>query len=216
MQGIGRNGSGNQQAAKRMNTNKAANDSLLPFLFQLFPSSLHTHSKHIYFTDTYTIYPACIISIPRASRPMFIWQHPPLRLACTCNIKVHQKIPRTAPQVAVFSCIFHRSWPTFDPFQRKMTVRLSRFKTSLDPQIPPHVLYWLRSDTKYVKKFATLQLVCNPRLLWLLDALGLPVRLHHAVSLATALVHGAPLRTYCWATSALRIEHIQLYCNTLT
>jgi len=58
MQGIGRNGSGKQQAAaRRMNTNKG-NNGLLPFLFQIPPSSwLPTHSKRIHFTDTYTIYP---------------------------------------------------------------------------------------------------------------------------------------------------------------
>jgi hypothetical protein len=65
MQGIEWNGSCKQQAARRMNTNKA-NDGLLPFLFQLSPSSwLPTHSKRISISQTPTpSIPACIISIP--------------------------------------------------------------------------------------------------------------------------------------------------------
>jgi len=46
----------------------------------------------------------------------------------------------------MFSCIFYLWWPTMNPFQRKMTVQLSRFKSPLHPHIPPHVSYWLRSD----------------------------------------------------------------------
>ena len=70
-----------------------------------------------------------------------------------CNIKVHQKIHRTAPLVVVFSYIFHLWWSIVNPFQRTVTVRLSRFNTSLNPHIPPNVSYLQRSDTKYVLNF---------------------------------------------------------------
>ena len=55
--------SGGTAAARRMNTNKA-NNGLLPFLFQISPSSsLPTHSKRISISRTPTpSIPACIIS----------------------------------------------------------------------------------------------------------------------------------------------------------
>ena len=77
--------------------------------------------------------------------------------------------------MVVFSCVFHLWWP----IQRKITVRLSRFKTSLNPHIPNHVSYWLRSDTKCVINFryfsASLQ---STTILWVLHALEFQFSLH--------------------------------------
>ena len=59
MQGIGRNGSGKQQAARRMSTNKAQQRSPA-FSLPSFSIIMATHllRTHIHFTDAYTIYPS--------------------------------------------------------------------------------------------------------------------------------------------------------------
>ena len=83
------------------------------------------------------------------------------------------------------------------------------------PSIPLGALIRLFPNRPFEKLFILMRLLSKPRG-------GLPTRPAFVCitpshwQVATALVHAAPLRTYGSATrSALRIEYIQLYCNTL-